>query len=573
MKKNLLFIAFVMLMVGCTDEIPMQNLDEENAKVQVRNLDNAVFHEGVQSWMIPQKDPYTLANFQEAYDNLALGKSTQVLTRAQAGEFSGARKLKATHYTLKVFPKTEDEQEAYERDKELDVIYHPFDYEPLTAAEVKSLKITDMQPLEDERRYTVTYEGIMTPEGPAEPRVITLPVLYVVWPCGRPFPADMDYEILSEVFLPDKPVADRTLELSTDALAVLKREALGEVNVAQTRATLATGRVQHYDNQLRLYLPMTQLRIRFRWGSSMRDVYTDYRGYFDVDSSIPTSASITLIFGRDRWKIVEKGKNSPIEEPQGTLGVQLTTHGLNYLLDNSAPDPRYECFRAAAFYFEGAMRANGAVSYPPITAAYYPDPPAFLIEARYDNIEQNPSIGGIFYYSKYDRSYIGISNQNRANHARLFGTILHELGHFSHYALRGNYDRFKSVSLWLKEAWASYAGWEMTELYYEVFGRARTPFTTIYSDITGQARQAWQDGGSEYGPRFVDLQDDFNQRTCIYGGPTYPNDAIKNVPHYVLDRIARESTIWGNCKPILQEYVGMYYTQTEFNNYCEFYNY
>lgn len=40
----------------------------------------------------------------------------------------------------------------------------------------------------EERRYTVTYEGGMDADGPTDPVTLELPVLYVVWPCDKPFP-------------------------------------------------------------------------------------------------------------------------------------------------------------------------------------------------------------------------------------------------------------------------------------------------------------------------------------------------------------------------------------------------
>lgn len=35
---------------------------------------------------------------------------------------------------------------------------------------------------DEERRYSVTYEGGMIKDGPVEPVTIILPVLYAVWP-------------------------------------------------------------------------------------------------------------------------------------------------------------------------------------------------------------------------------------------------------------------------------------------------------------------------------------------------------------------------------------------------------
>ena len=82
-------------------------VDEDIIQLPPRNLDEAVFHEGAQGWMVPQKDPYTLTNFQAAYENLMSGKSSQTLTRAQTDELAAAPELKPTHYAMRIFPKSE----------------------------------------------------------------------------------------------------------------------------------------------------------------------------------------------------------------------------------------------------------------------------------------------------------------------------------------------------------------------------------------------------------------------------------------------------------------------------------
>jgi histidinol-phosphate aminotransferase len=65
----------------------------------LKSLKDAVYHEGIGSWIAPQNDPYALDNFQQAYNNLSVSR---------ADIFPGTRALSATHYALKIFPKNED---------------------------------------------------------------------------------------------------------------------------------------------------------------------------------------------------------------------------------------------------------------------------------------------------------------------------------------------------------------------------------------------------------------------------------------------------------------------------------
>jgi hypothetical protein len=113
MKFFLFLLVPAMFLIGCAGEIELTEPSDGGEKItQIppRNLNEAVFHEGAQAWMIPQKDPYTLDNFQNSCNNLISGVSTQILTRAQTAELSAAPKLKATHYALRIYSKNEDEQ-------------------------------------------------------------------------------------------------------------------------------------------------------------------------------------------------------------------------------------------------------------------------------------------------------------------------------------------------------------------------------------------------------------------------------------------------------------------------------
>lgn len=185
MKK--LFITFTYAILlglwGCADQLEdlaIENVPETTSRT--KSLDDAVYHESTKSWIVPQKDPYTLANFQKAYDNLASNSSTQSLSRAQTAEFTATPQLEATHYSLKIFPKNEKEQWKIELMEDVKVAYTPFDYIQLPEADVQRLASTRSaaKTYPDKNRFTVTYDDMETTEGPAEAVTLTMPVLYVV---------------------------------------------------------------------------------------------------------------------------------------------------------------------------------------------------------------------------------------------------------------------------------------------------------------------------------------------------------------------------------------------------------
>ena len=143
--------------------------------MRTRSLDGAVYNEVVDAWMIPQPDPYTLENFQRAYDKLAAVKSTQKLTKAQAVEFSSAKRLEPTHYALKIYPRNEEEQWQVEMMEDVQVAYIPFCFARLTREEAEKLPQAQTKAVgtaaakaftfAEKSPYTVTYQNDSVTDG------------------------------------------------------------------------------------------------------------------------------------------------------------------------------------------------------------------------------------------------------------------------------------------------------------------------------------------------------------------------------------------------------------------------
>lgn len=52
-------------------------VDESVPKI---SLEQVVYHRGSETYMVPQNDPYTLENFQEAYNRLVRNVSSQAIS-------------------------------------------------------------------------------------------------------------------------------------------------------------------------------------------------------------------------------------------------------------------------------------------------------------------------------------------------------------------------------------------------------------------------------------------------------------------------------------------------------------
>lgn len=555
-------------MYGSIPKFRKGNASKLEQSIETVSYKDAVFHEATESWIQPQKDPYTLENFQRAYENLSSGNSVQTLTRSVTEEFTGLQQLEATHYALKIYPKNEKEQWKVELMEDVKVAYLPFDYVQLSEDIVKNsteLTISEATLYPDESRYTVTYDDLETIEGPVEPETYVMPVLYVVWPIDKPLPHDLDYEVDYEVFLPQSVTQMRSASLlSEHAMQVLENEAIQLTlgSLMQTKATTRstsqtyTGIVTGYDyfamDNMGIFIPIPNLKLRFQLGSSIWDIYTQSDGNFSTISDIPDAASFGYILQHARWKITSESSTAPISK---TLLYQV---GATWPMYNGNIDLRasYPCFTshcAANFYYHGLHE---------LTRYYYSD--GIRIRAS----SNANSANGMFTFSKSSPAYITIYNNNAQNTNYQIGTVLHELGHLTHFGTRGGYDNYRTVHDLIAESYGSYAGWYLGERYYFFLGYAK-PFPAL--DPTGQGRQLWTMGStSHYSPLFVDLIDDYDQSIA---GTQYIFDAVSNVPHSVIARIAREATNWTTCRSILEGYTGVYYTEYHINSILGIYNF
>lgn len=582
MKRLLFPILLLMFAVGCTQEVefpePSSGENEGIIELQTRSLTGAVYNEATGVWMVPQKDPYTLANFQAAYETLSTGKSTQTLTRAQAGEFAAATRLEPTHYALKIYPRSEEEQWRVETMEDVQVAYIPFDYAQLTPEEVETLPQqvrtrSAANAFTEKSPYTVTYENYeVTDGGPTGPVTFQLPILYTVWPVEKPLPSDLEYVVDYEVFLPRASAKAQ----SAEALSALEREAVAAAagivigpGLIPTDPMILhpplSGNVKVYDNQLNKYVPL-EIAVRCQFGSYIWETYS-YSGIWGMDlPDLPAGLmysgdlSVTVTFTyRDksnRWKITTEGGTSPLSVGRSItfrrVPGEYSYETAQVILTSSARQEN-EIHRAATYFFDGQN------DFPKYTRA---------MKIIANNVSGNGA-NGSFSPSSYD---INIYNNGNSN-SSVIGTTLHEIGHFIHYisnpSVFPNWQKIPERAL-LLEAFSSYSGWYLGEKYYQSLGWVK-PYVGF--DITGhQGRQTWWRLGSDYySPLFVDLTDSYNQKTIT--SPSLPDDGLEGVPPSVVWNIVSTSTTWVQCKSKLQSYVGIYYTASAFNNWIGDFDY
>jgi hypothetical protein len=151
----------------------------------------------------------------------------------------------------------------------------------------------------------------------------------------------------------------------------------------------------------------------------------------------------------------------------------------------------------------------------------------------------------------------------------VIGTTLHEIGHY--IDCYNSKTRMLASPLALSEAFSGYTGWYLAHEYYKTHGKFVSPSEDITNNgIYGNARQDWSSTSSNiYTPLFVDLTDNYNQRTTSY--PNRPNDNIANVPPSVIWSIITTCQTWTQFKSKFVSYAGTgtgkYYTLTQCNEW------
>lgn len=580
-KIAVMYIVLLTCLSGCVDlnEYIMNDLSDDVTTSLPISLKDAVYHEGADAWIAPRADPYTLENFQNAYNNLYLGKSVLNLTHEERNKFNQPRQLKATHYALRIFPKNEDEQWEIERMEDVKVAYVPFDYVQLADVDMESMSngdsVCSKQMIYPESSvHTITYENVQCIGGPTVTETFILPVLYVVWPCDKPLPDNIEYEIDYEVFIPFSPVRTKNMGIIDEvSMRILEEEAIALALGASERPRVTTksnpvitlkGRSVYYDTFIKKHIPQKNLKIKFQLGSNIWETYTQSDGSFSITQTIPTDASVSVVYQHPRWKITRENSTAPHATSFGTVsrmwGDDLSSVALFYYGSNV---PANALHSAIDFYYNGSHS---------IRTWHYSDDGIRVIAM--ERTDQNANAA--FYYSPNSRAYIKVYKNYLQNSNYLAGSILHEFGHFTHFGERGGYtgsayNGFTAVHNLIVESFSSYVGYYLTETYYKALG-----FTKPYDgyNLCNQGRQSWTKSHvgnmACYSPLFVDLIDNYNQGAS---SSNCPNDKIKNVPHSVMRRIAQEVTTWDECKAILREYIGTFYTNTEFNNYIAAFDY
>ena len=422
--------------------------------------------------------------------------------------------LSPTHYALRIVPHDMNQLHILERDSSLIISYYPFEFEPISEEPDTSNGSCRSNNLIEECNETSVVD---------ENSPVIYPI-YVYWPISRSIPLDVEYDYCYDAFLPDN---------------------------LDVRSTI-TGRLMTYDNRLGSVVPLGNIKLKYyQYYVFTKTTYTDENGYFTLKNATG-SKPLSVILNNDKFAVRDSITSNIISISLGNLENYVSS--MNYAYIAMSNSFSLDVFKAASYYF---YSSNGLLSQ---VTRYDATGSSLDIYA----INHSGEYLGCFY--NHTTPYVCIWNGYNPGYydgasSKIFGTVLHELGHATNRATVGQSQMINTDKV-IKESFASFFGWYNVKEYYSRIAVSHS----IVNEICTQGRQSWYPGTSSninYTPLFIDLYDDYNQRDSL---GSYCNlDTVTDVPVSVVLNFALGPTSFSNVYYPLASLIGTYYTGVEYS--------
>lgn len=372
---------------------------------------------------------------------------------------------------------------------------------------------------------------------------------YIILPIDYSIREDIETEFLYDTFIPQefnkKEQNDRFDEITP---------------------AYVTGVLQSYDNRLGQYIPLAYVRVSYLSTYMGSPVFafttTDAFGGFRLDCPYLQSPSpLTFTFVNSKF-IVRSGLSPMVYSfTYNSLSDFLPSTSTHFVI-NRPIDFICDVYKAAQYYF---YRYNDLLS----TITRYDTTGKIIDIFAINSLDtENEYLG---YFMPSDDPYIVIYNPYVLNYtgacSKVFGTVLHELGHATHYATVGKSNMNATESI-ITESFASFFGWFNVSIYYASVASS----ASVVNQICTQGRQNWTATCSwvDYSPFYIDLYDDYNQK--LYLGSAYNNDPISNLALSAILSLSLGPQEFRNVYYPLAAYIGSAFTGSEYTAFVEPYS-
>lgn len=481
--------------------------------------------------------PYSLALQQQSLNRF---KEEQKIEEAVT--------LLPTHYAIQMCFDNWSDYLAVERDSSLIVLYHPFNYDysvkPVGGdGGFETSNVSSHECMPDLMPDTIF----------DRPDTRNIEPLYIFWPIGKTLP-DENYTICYSAFIEDNW---RPNDYSQTDCAIIEGW-LGH-NSSSNDRLVRTGTVYFYDNSLLSYVPIRNAKILFSNGAKLNYAGTDSNGAFALPSWLGDYGSLTLCLDSDYFTVRDANNSYPVKVALGDISSLWAND-----TDIAIYCPySFNCsvYNAAWYYYNGTNLLLNSITnlqtiHNHIDIHSYPFLWTFLHDIDdLGSFTCYPSSGTPPHINMYEAYSMNTSS-------KVFGIVLHEFGHASHYASAGVTNYVNSVDF-IRESIADFFGWYNVYCYY-------SSLVSSHNDVNSlciNGRQNWiYYSPSDYTPLFVDLFDNYNQRNVSV---IYNNDMISSIPVNDIVSLAFSSQNYNQLYSVISAYFLSHSLSDDFDDFFD----
>ncbi len=370
--------------------------------------------------------------------------------------------------------------------------------------------------------------------------------LYTVVRADFQFPTDVPYQVLENLYIPydDENIANAQREVLPQFMEWLDEfERNAEIAAgipaeeAQRRGRWTpSGRIQVFDNTvidplnpnliINRAIPCHGAKVRIRNGVLFFYTLTDMNGNFNFGRSVRNKVNYGIVWEREDYIIKDMSSLRRITR----LPAFLNGPKLNTAWNTTITDRKHSYFatihRAACDYY---YHTPFGLQTPPKNTWLNKGKihiAAYLREGSNHTGYFSAIVGLAFGGTGLG---IAIFDADRMK-IDVYATTIHELGHATHWELRGRSDIYfaNHTHCELRESWADAVAWAITSYKYRFFLGGNQPFSynnNVHQLLTPDS----QDMRSGYTPLMIDLIDEENQ-SLRFNPPAnnLPSDEVRN---------------------------------------------